>query len=225
MRITLLLLVLILGPVFAPSVMSQDRPPAIEIQFHRAEAAWKTGASLHEAKARIDRVIAELPDDIEARKLRAQVLLALDRPGDALPDALRAVELRPSDAEARLILCEAAIAADEPALARRELDAASELIIDNPDLNLRLSMSAVELGQLERGEAFARTALNLAVRNPHAYYQLARVFVLRDRGDEAAATLERGFRNTTLDPTVVRGDAVLRTLADHPDLRSFMSQR
>jgi predicted Zn-dependent protease len=225
MRLRLFAPFIVLVMAWSTPSVAQDRPPALETQFHRAEAAWKTGASLHEAKARIDRVLDELPDDIEARKLRAQVLMALQRPGDALADALRAVELRPSDPEARLILCEVAISADEGTLARRELDAASDLIIENPEFNLRLSVNSVRLGQLERGEAFARTALNLAPRNPQAYYQLARVFVLRDRPDEAVSILERGFRSAALDPVVIREDTQLRTLAGHSDLRPFMSNQ
>jgi Flp pilus assembly protein TadD len=227
--VSVMIRVAILGALLlfllSPDARSQDRPPAIEVQFHRAEAAWKTGASLHEAKARIDRVLEEIPGDVDARKLRAQVLLALERPAEALVDALRAVEIRPSDAEARLILCEVAIAADEQTLALRELNAASELIIDNAEFNLRLSVNAVQLGQLDRGEAFARTALSLAPRNPGSYYQLARVFVLRGQADEAVAVLERGFRGAALDPAVVREDVVLRTIAGHSDLRTFMSAR
>jgi tetratricopeptide (TPR) repeat protein len=219
------LLAVLLAGTMTSAAAAQDRPPALELQFHRAEAAWKTGASLHEAKARIDRVLEEVPNDLEARKLRAQVLLALDRPAEALVDALRAVDLRSSDAEARLILCEVALAADEPTLAQRELDAAAGLIIENPDFNLRLSVNAVRLDQLERGEAFARTALNLAPRSPGAYYQLARVFILRDQQGEAVATLERGFRTAALDAVVIREDEVLRRVATHPDLRAFMSPR
>lgn len=201
---------------------AQQRPPTLEVQFSRAEAAWKTGASLHEAKARVDRVIDELPDDAQARKLRAQVLSALNRPGDALTDALKAAELAPDDAEARLILCEVAIAADELVLAVRELDAAAERVLDDPILNLRLSINALALGQLERAEAFARTAYNLAPRNPQVHYQLARVFVRRGMEQEAAAILSRGFQSTTLNSGLIRTDSLLRRVANHPELRDLL---
>jgi hypothetical protein len=76
--VSVMIRVAILGALLlfllSPDARSQDRPPAIEVQFHRAEAAWKTGASLHEAKARIDRVLEEIPGDVDARKLRARHL-------------------------------------------------------------------------------------------------------------------------------------------------------
>ncbi len=219
MRIVFLLFLLM--PVMRP-VSAQERPPALEVQFYRAEAAWKAGASLHEAKARVDRVLEELPSDVEARKLRAQVLLALGRPADALTDALRAIDLAPADAEARLILCEAAIEADEPVLARREFEAAAERIVDDPIMNLRLSVAAMALGYRDRAEAFARTALALAPQNPHAHYQLARVFVSTGRRDDAAAVLEQGFQRATIDASIIREDSLLQRVADHPSLRRLV---
>ncbi len=209
--------VLLPTPSFA-----QERSAALDAQFHRAEAAWKSGASLHEAKARVDRVIEALPEDVEARMLRAQVLLALDRPAEAMPDALRAVDLAPGNAEARLILCETAIAADEPVLAQRELRAAADRIVDDPILNLRLSVAAAQLGYHDRAEAFARTALNLAPLNPRTHYQLARVFVAQGRIDDAASVLEQGFQQSSLDTSIIRSDSLLQKVADHPSVRRHL---
>lgn len=213
----IIFMMMVLGPARA-----QDRSPTLDVQFHRAEAAWKAGASLHEAKARVDRVLEALPEDVEARKLRAQVLMALERPEEAMTDALRAIDLAPGDAEARLILCEAAIAADEPVLAQRELDAAADRIVDDPLLNLRLSVAAAHLGYLDRAEAFARTALNLAPLNPRAHYQLARVFVSQGRNDDAVAILEQGYEQSSMDASIIRGDSLLMRVADHPTLRRLL---
>ena len=84
------------------------RSQEMNVQYHRAETAWKSGASVLEVKTRIDRVLKALPDDVEALKLRAQVLLKLDRVAEALADVQRAVALSSKDGEAHLILCEAA---------------------------------------------------------------------------------------------------------------------
>ncbi|MDX1741920.1 MAG: hypothetical protein R3178_11525, partial [Rhodothermales bacterium] len=46
------------------------RSPRMNLEFHRAQAAWKSGGSLLEAKARLDRVIDAGPDDAEALLLR-----------------------------------------------------------------------------------------------------------------------------------------------------------
>ena len=206
-------------------VAHAQRPPALEVQFNRAESAWRTGASLHEAKARVDRVIRELPEDGEARKLRAQVLLALDRPEEALVDALKAVEKDSSDPEARVVLCETAIAAGEPALAHRELDAAAARTLDDPVLNMRLSATAIALGQLDRAENFAKLALELAPLSPQAHYQLARVLVRRSRNDEAVDVLERGLQKAAVDAEAILTDSLLQSLRGDPRLRELLPPR
>lgn len=209
--------------IFIGSAQAQQRPPALEVQFNRAESAWRTGASLHEAKARVDRVIRELPDDGEARKLRAQVLLALDRPEEALVDALKAVETDSTDPEARVVLCETAIAAGEPDLARRELDAAASRSLDHPALNVRLSATSIALGQLERAESFARRALELSPVSPQAHYQLARVLVRRGRNDDAIDIIGRGLQNAAIDAEAIRTDSILQILTGDPRFRELLS--
>ena len=72
---------------------AQDfRPPELNVQFHRARTAWSTGNSLLEAKARIDRVLAALPEDVEALKLRSSILADLGRDDTAFLDAAEAVK-------------------------------------------------------------------------------------------------------------------------------------
>ncbi len=198
------------------------RPPELNGEFHRAEAAWKSGTSLREAKIRLDRVLDALPDDPEARKLRAQVLLALGKPQAALADALRAVELDPEDGEMFVILCEAARRSGDFARAEWALDAASKRILEGAALHVRLSWNAVELERLDEAEAFARIALAQDPRMKATYEQLARVFVLKDKPDAAATILAQGFDAGLLDARTVRTDTLLGTLADHPKLAKWM---
>src|SRR5690554_3695523 len=54
------------------------RPAEWEAEFNRAHSAFRSGVSFLEAKARVDRVLRALPDDAQARKLRAQILIALN---------------------------------------------------------------------------------------------------------------------------------------------------
>jgi tetratricopeptide (TPR) repeat protein len=206
------------GPVAAQVV----RPQELNVQYNRAETAWKSGASVLEAKARVDRVLKELPDDVEARKLRAQVLLALDRAPEALADARRAVELAPDDGEAHLILSEVARVAGETVLARQALDAAAERVLDDATFHIRLSWNAALLGLLDRAEAFARIALALDPQGASAYYQLARVFIHKAQMDDAAAILARGLRAAVLDPAAIEKDTVLVRIAGHESLHDLM---
>ncbi|QXD14301.1 tetratricopeptide repeat protein [Rhodocaloribacter litoris] len=205
-----------------PPAHGMVRTPQLDAQYHRAEAAWKSGASLLEAKTRLDRVLEALPDDQPARKLRARVLLALDRPADALRDAEHAVRLDPDDGEAYTLLCEAARRSGNLARAEQALDAAARHVFDDADLHLRLSWNAVELERLDHAEAFARIALVQAPHKPAAYYQLARVFALQHRPGDAATVLAQGFRRDLLDPKHIREDAVLHPLATHPLLAPWM---
>lgn len=177
-----------------------------------------------EAKARVDRVLQALPNDVEALKLRAHVLLDMGRVREALADARHAVQLSPKDGEARLILCEAARRDGDTLLAKRALDAAATLALDDGPLHVRLSWNAMLLGMLDKAEAFARIARARDPQDAAATYQLARVFVLQDKPDDAALILARGLGEARLDPQFITGDSVLVRLSDHPALRSLLDQ-
>ncbi len=198
------------------------RPHKLEIQLHRAETAWKSGASLLEAKARLDRVLDKLPDDLEARTLRAEVLLDLNRPEEALVDARRAVALAPSSGQAYLLLTEAARRSSHLDLARRALQQAARKLGENAARHVRLSWNAVLLGKPALAESLAREALALDETEAAAYYQLARVFLRQEQPDQAAAALARGLESGIAAPSFIRGDRVLRRVAEHPRLRRWM---
>ncbi len=212
---------LLFGSVAAAPAQDR-RPPELDVQFNRAETAWKSGASVLEAKARVDRVLNKIPDDGEARKLRSQILMALDRPEEALFDAREAVKLQPEDGEAYLILSEAARINGDHHLAVQALDAAAERVLEDADFHIRLSWNATLLGQLDRAEAFARIALALDATRAASYYQLARVFVRKDQIDDAAAILEKGLRGNLLDPTAIQRDSILVRAVGHQDLQGLL---
>ena len=224
MRVYLTILLLMLGLAAASPTHAQIRPPELDVQFHRAETAWRSGASMLEAKARIDRVLAALPDDVEALKLRTQVLLEMDRPAEALRDARRATVLAPRDAEAHLLVCESARRSDAPELAARALQEAAALVSDDAGLHVRLSWNAVLLGRLEEAESFARVALMAEPDGAAGRYQLARVFVLRQQPQAAVTLLAEGLRAELLDPIVIRADTVLVKVADEPGLRDLLDR-
>lgn len=213
--------------LFASTVLlegsAQDRrPPELDVEFHRAEKAWRSGASVLEAKIRVDRVLDELPADPEARKLRAQILMSMDRFEEALSDAREAVQLRPQDGEAYLVLSEAARMNGDEHLAINALDAAAERVLEDADFHIRLSWNASLLGQLDRAEAYARIALALGPTRAPAYYQLARVFVRKEQMDDAAAILSRGLRQDLLDPATIQNDSVLTQISGHDALAGLM---
>jgi tetratricopeptide (TPR) repeat protein len=217
-----LLVVLIFGSISYSANAQDRRPPELDVQYHRAETAWKSGASVLEAKARVDRVLKEIPDDAEALKLRAQVLMAMKRPKEALADARQAVGLTPQDGEAFLILSEAARLNGDEKLAIDALDAAAERVMEGAEFHIRLSWNAALLGQLERAEAFARIAHNAEPGRAAAYYQLARVFVMKNQNDDAAAILAKGLRGNLLDPAAIQRDTVLTRVSGHEALSGLL---
>ncbi len=201
------------------------RPPELNVQFHRAETAWKSGNSLLEAKARIDRVIVALPDDVEARKLRAGIYLSMEQPQNALIDARAAARLDPSDGEAHLLVCEAAVRTNQNKLASGALSLSSDLLLGRPDLHIRLSQCAVDLGQLDDAEAYARIALAGHDTSAAAYLQLARVFVFARKIQKSLTVLEKGLKLGLVKPRQIRGDDDLKELAEYEELSALMRKR
>jgi tetratricopeptide (TPR) repeat protein len=201
------------------------RPPELNVQFHRAETAWKSGTSLLEAKARIDRVIRVLPNDLEARKLRAGIFLSMGQPDRAAIDARRAVLLGPDDGEAHLLLCEASVRTDRQVAALTALQHSAELLIDQPGLHIRLSRCAIALGRLDEAEAYARIALAGDDMNASAYLQLARVFIIVRQFQKCVTVLEKGLRLGLIQPSQIRNDSMLHVVADDGLLADFMDPR
>ena len=222
-KLLLLAAVVLAGPLTWAQAQAV-RPPELNVQYHRAETAWKSGASVLEVKARVDRVLEALPNDVEALKLRAQALLKMNRHEEALADVRRAVRLRPKDGEAHLILCEAARLNGDTERAERALEAASALALDDAALHIRLSWNAVLLGKLDKAESFARVAMASDPDEAAAYYQLARVFVLKEQPEAAATVLLSGLNASLLDPVAITADTVLIHVVDHPDLRSLLGK-
>lgn len=211
------------GVAEAPPGAAGERSPEIKRQLRRARTAWRTESSLLEAKARLDRILRALPTDTEVRTLRARVLLKMGRPAEAFDDARRAADLAPKNGEAHLLCAEAARELSHFEAARRALDAAADhLPAEDAALHARLSWNALLLDRLDQAEAFGRVALQLDSTSAPAHRQLARVFLQRERADEAAAVLARGLRSDVLRPRALREDELLRRLIDHPRLRDVM---
>lgn len=202
----------------------ERRPPELRTQYDRARSAWESGASFLEAKVRLDRVLHEMPDDAEARKLRALVLLGMDRPEEALADARRAAKLAPDDAEARLIQVRALCMQGDKEAARRVLREAADQIVNEASLYVRLSWNAEQVNLLGKAEEFARKALMHNANLTSAYYQLARVLIRRKKSEKAVNILVRGFEASVLTPGIVLRDARLRRVAHHRKLQKYLPQ-
>ena len=197
----------------------------VQMQFHRAETAWRNQTSILEAKVRVDQVLRDAPNHTDAWKLRAEVNIAMQKYQDALRDAEQAISLNPEDGEAFLIKAEASRLLGLTERARGSLETAATLSIDaDAEFHIKLSRSAVLLGvsAFNMAESFARVALAKDPDYAEAYYQLARVFLLRNREEEAVITLLRGFQARLLDPSHINSDFTLSQIASHERLKEFL---
>lgn len=190
-------------------------------QLYRAQTAFRSGASLLEAKVRVDRVLTNLPDDVEALKLRSSILLSMDRPEEALVDARRAAGLVDGDGETHVLVCEAGVRADRKDVALTSLNRGADLLLDSATLYVRLSQCALELGQTTRAESLARVAVARSDRDARGRLQLARVFMQSGSEDMAVSVLLQGLSNRSLRATDIRRDAVLAPLMDRPGLAPY----
>lgn len=216
----------VLPPPPAPAVSGLTgesrtaRPAGSARDYQRAETALRSGASgAPEAKARLDRILAETPNDADARRLRAHALLALGRPADALADAERAAALRPESAEAHLLVVESSRLVGNRGRAFAALDRLAALAVRDGPLHARAAWNAAELGDLERAESLARIAVTQDASRPDGYLLLARLFVLQRHDEAAAAVLARAANAGVVTRPMVQSDDLLARLADHPDVR------
>jgi len=202
--------------VAAPADAQIVRPREVNTQFHRARTAWQSGNSILEAKARIDRVLVALPDDPEARILRAEILLGMNRPDSALVDARRAAELSPTNGLAHLVHCEAASRAGQPEEAARAMRRCGDQIMKDVGSYVRLSRCAESLQLLPEAESYARLAMAQGALNPAGHVQLAHVFMVAGDRDMAVTTLVKGIDSGIIRPSIVRQDSILAELIDDP---------
>ena len=205
-------LILLLGCTSLAAQGQGFRSPELNVQYHRARTAWSTGNSLLEAKARIDRVLTALPEDLDALKLRAAILIDLDRPEEAHHDAWKAAALSPDDGEAHLLVCETAARTERVDEALAALATASGLFLRRIDHYVRLSACALQLGQTTQAASIARIAVAQNEEDPRGHVQLARVFIAEGQMDAARSVLRKAMDDSILSMNAILSDTQLASL-------------
>ena len=217
----MIVLFLMATPAFAQQL------PTMQLQqdLRRAENALRNRTSLLEAKVRTDRVLQQAPDHPGTLKVRAEVLMAMQDYDGAFRDAKRVVELIPEDAEALLILAEAARLVGEEEIALDYLKQASTLGVErDAEFHLRLSQSAMLLGDMDLAESMARVANVSEPDHPAAIYQLSRIFVLVGREEAASLKLVEGLEAGLLDPRYISNDSTLSKVLSERRLNTYQEQ-
>jgi len=193
-----------------------DAARVIDTQLQRAQMAMRSGASLREARTRLNRVLALAPDHAEALHLRARAHLALQAPRQAIADAERALQMAGPNMATYATLVEAARQVGDRARAVKALEAAMAAVDGACPHALRLSWSALQLEHYDHAEALARVALRCQPYRAAPYQQLARVFMRTGRTADAAFILHQGLERGALHASNVVHDEDLKTLATHP---------
>ena len=160
-----------------------------------------------QARADLERLLSEHPNDLQTRKLLARVLIAARAASEAAAHLERAVAADPADAEAWSLLGRLYQDAQRFAAAAQALTRAVRLDPADVPALTALANAYVGLGRFDQaGATFARAVTANARRpkpdaEPHASYA---IFLLRvNRRDEAEAQARRA---AALDP----GDALVR---------------
>ncbi len=193
------------------------RSNAISAQLYRAEIAYKSGASLLEAKVRVDRVLKQLPNDAEALKLRSRVFVAMGRYKEALSDARKAAAVDPNDGDSQLLVAITALQLGNNELAVRSMDKAAGLLVDNAFAHVELSRLARQMMQLEKAEAFARIAVQLQPNQSSCQIELARAFVAQGKTNAAKLVLQKAVGNGIISGQLIRADSLLAPM--HSEFR------
>jgi tetratricopeptide (TPR) repeat protein len=166
-----------------------------------------------QARADLERLVSERPDDRLARKLLARVLIAVDATSEAASHLERLVRTDGSDAEAWSLLGRLHQDAQRFGVAARALERAVRLDASDVAALTSLANAYVGLGRVESADATFARAIRMNGRRskpgaePHASYA---VFLLRvNRRDEAEAQTRRA---AAIDPAHPLVRSALRAL-------------
>jgi enediyne biosynthesis protein E4 len=204
-----------LAAVFAIGVVlaQVSDPDAVR---RRALTAAQAG-NYAEARADLERLLSERPDDLATRKLLARVLIAAAAPTDAAAQLERVVAADPADAEGWSLLGRLHQDAQRFGAAEQALTRAVRLDPADVPALTALANAYVGLDRIDDADsAFARAVKANARRakpsaEPHASYA---IFLLRvNRVDDAKA---QAVRAAALDPAHTLVREALRALERRP---------
>jgi tetratricopeptide (TPR) repeat protein len=166
----------------------------------RAAAGWSNlGQALHalkrapEALECLDRARALAPDDVAIVNQRANVLLSLQRPRDALAEFQIVLGRMPRHVEARLNSGLAQAALGLPELALAEFDTALALAPGHPVAHYNRGVALISLGRYADAVAANDGALAAAPEHANAWLNRGKALAQLRRFDEAVASYDRAI--------------------------------
>lgn len=186
-------------------------PDAVPARKRLAEVTSLLGR--HEEALRVaEALLRTALDDHGTWELKAQLLLKLQRPGDAVAPARRAAELDPDCPVAHSYLAEALHAAGRLPEAQAAWTEALERAPFEPAFHLNLGALLRDLGQAATAERCFRRAIELQPDFALAYRNLGEALADRRDDDGAFAAFGKAHEIDPTDPTALirEGDLALQ---------------
>ncbi len=209
---------------------------ALELDPESGEAHTAHGVALsiahrhEEARQEFETAIRLDPALFEARYFYARVCLAEGRPEEAARLFEEASRVRPEDYQALLlgapVLAGLGRKAESEAAYRRGLQAAEEYLRLYPDGARALCLGATGwcgLGDRERALEWARRALAVDPDEPMTLYNVACVYSLLGRIDEALDTLCRAAELGFAHKEWIQNDSDFNPLHGHPRFQALLA--
>jgi TolB-like protein/Flp pilus assembly protein TadD len=171
------------------------------------------------------------PRSFEATYFYARHCFTQDRMDSAIRLYERAARLRPDDYQALLLLAQnqedLGHAPDAERARRRGLRRVEERLENSPDDCRALYMGAnalVALGEIERGLEWANRARQLEPEEPMVLYNLACIYSMAGKPDEAISCLEKSLPHGAAYQEWSRRDSNLDPLRQDPRFKHLMAE-
>jgi len=167
---------------------------ALQAESDNTEGYVLLGAAMldlgdaREALSQFEAALEIEPDQIDALLYAADTLIGgLDEPQEALALCERAAAAAPDEErrlDAQVLRIEALLALDERDEAARRVRDLPEPPCPGPDLDLRAANCALEAGEIDRAERYAKSALEKDAEAPDGHYLLG--LIAEERADAQA---------------------------------------
>jgi TolB-like protein/Flp pilus assembly protein TadD len=215
----------------------QAAEAALKLAPEMAEAAssFATALSLlgrhEEAEAAFQRAITLNPNLFEAHYFYARDSFAQGKLDQAIREYEEASRVRPEDYQSPLLVAQSYEDLGHADLARmsrlRGVAIAEAHLKLTPDDARALYMGAnglVALGEVEKGLAWARRAVDMGPNDPMLLYNVACIFSLAGRTDEALDYVEASVANGMRFREWLAHDSNLDSIRDTPRFQAVMAQ-
>ncbi|KAB2540719.1 hypothetical protein AL035_16115 [Salipiger aestuarii] len=164
------------------------------------------------AREQVEQVLAEDPGQVDALKMRAAWLVAVDRPGDAVIDLRTALDQAPRDSAILLLMADAYLRDGSEALAQERLSMAVQVSENGAAESATYARFLIPRNRLQQAETVLTSARQRAPQNIEILGLLGEIYlrqqkwpqaqgvidVLRDIDDPQAANLARVYQSGIL---------------------------